>query len=357
MTHREAMERAWRLAWKGWGRVGSNPMVGAVILRDGRVIGEGWHGHYGGPHAEVQALAQAGQEARGADMVVTLEPCAHHGKTPPCAGAIQAAGLARVVFGAADVDPRARGGAEVLRRAGIEVEGGLFEDEVRAQNAVFFHRHAWTGRPWVAVKLAMSLDGRIADQAGRSKWITGEPARDWVQWLRAGHDAIAVGAGTAAADDPQLTARGDVQPQKPPLRVVFDARAELPLSGKLATSARHAPVAALVRPDAPAERVAALREAGVEVIQGMGLATWLGALHARGVGSVLVEGGGKLAGRLLDAGLADRLYLIYAPVVIGDRGAAAFAEVAARALPDLRRWRTVGRRALGQDTLLVFDRP
>src|SRR6266853_3440730 len=182
------MLRAIELAWKGWGRVGANPMVGALVVRDGAVLGEGWHAAFGGPHAEIAALDAAGAKARGADLVVTLEPCAHHGKTPPCVEAIVAAGIRRVVFGAADVDARAKGGARVLERAGVKVEDGLMTEDVRAQNAAFFHRHGSSDRPFVAVKLAVSLDGRIADGERRSQWLSGEEARAWVHWLRAGFD-------------------------------------------------------------------------------------------------------------------------------------------------------------------------
>lgn len=357
MSDTDAMRHAWSLAWKGWGRVGANPMVGAVVVKDGRVVGEGWHAEFGGPHAEVLALRAAGEQARGADLIVTLEPCAHHGKTPPCAEAIRAAGISRVVYGAADVDPRAKGGADMLRAAGIQAQGGLHAADVRAQNAAFFHRFAWTGRPFVAVKLAITLDGRIADASRRSQWITGEAARRWVHWLRAGHDAIGVGLGTVAADDPQLTVRGDLEATTPPLRVVFDARAELMPSSRLVRSARELPVAAMVRSDAPAARVEALRAAGVEVLAGMGLATWLTALQARGIGSLLVEGGGTLVGRLMAAGLVDRLYLLVAPLVLGSKGVPAFGAFAGGALADAKRWPLVGRRAFEHDTLLVMDRP
>jgi diaminohydroxyphosphoribosylaminopyrimidine deaminase/5-amino-6-(5-phosphoribosylamino)uracil reductase len=207
---REAMLRAIALAWGGWGRVGRNPLVGALVLRDGAVVGEGFHAEFGGRHGEMAALEAAGPKARGAGLVVSLEPCVHYGKTPPCTDAILAAGIRRVVFGAHDVDPQARGGGEVLRRAGVTVTAGLLEAEVRAQNALFFHRFAGTARPFVALKLAISLDARIADRAGRSRWVSGPEAREWVHWLRAGFDAIGVGGGTVQADDPSLTVRGAV---------------------------------------------------------------------------------------------------------------------------------------------------
>ena len=356
MDFPQAMERAIALAWNGWGRVGRNPLVGALVLRDGAVVGEGFHAEFGGPHGEALALVAAGERARGADLVVTLEPCAHHGKTPPCTDAILASGIRRVVFGAHDVDPAARGGADLLRQAGVVVEGGLMEPAVRAQNAMFFHRHAEPARPFVALKLAASVDGRIADKDGNSRWVTGVPAREYVHWLRAGFDAVAVGGGTAKADDPGLTVRGPVRPVKPPLRVVLDRHAELPPASQLVQTAREVPTLALVGRGAPAPAVAALREAGVEVAVAEAQREILSELSRRGVASVLVEGGGVVAGRLLKEGVVDRLYLMVAPLWLGEEGVAAFAGVPAARIEDAPRWRTAERRALGDDTLLVLDR-
>jgi len=351
-----AMQRALALAWGGWGRVAPNPLVGALVVRDGAVVGEGFHAEFGGPHGEVLALVAAGERARGADLVVTLEPCAHHGKTPPCTDAILAAGIRRVVFGARDADPVAAGGAEVLRRAGVEVQGGVLEADARAQNALFFHRFAGRGRPFVALKLAVSLDARIADRHGRSRWVSGPAARDFVQWLRAGFDALAVGGGTAKADDPSLTVRGTVQPSRPPLRVVLDRRAELPPTAALVRTAREVPTLALLGRDAPPAAGEALRAAGVAVAAADGPAEAMAALAGRGVASVLVEGGGVVAGRLLAAGVVDRLYLVVAPLWLGEEGVAAFPGVPAPAIEEVARWRTVERRALDDDTLLVLDR-
>ncbi len=210
------MRRALELAARGWGRVAPNPLVGAVVARGGEVVGEGWHTGYGRPHAEVEALRVAGEAARGATLYVTLEPCAHHGKTPPCTDAILAAGVRRVVFAASDPNPRAAGGCAVLETAGVEVERGV---EMRAAldlNAPFFHGIAGPERPWTELKLAVSLDGRVADRDGRSAWITGEEARAEVHRMRAGFGAVAVGIGTALADDPRLTVRGAVEPRVPP---------------------------------------------------------------------------------------------------------------------------------------------
>ena len=357
MDFREAMQRALALAWGGWGRVRPNPLVGALVLRDGVVVGEGFHAEFGGPHGEVLALVAAGERARGGDLVVSLEPCAHHGKTPPCSDAILAAGIRRVVYGARDEDPVARGGAEALRRAGVEVQGGVMEAEVRSQNALFFHRFAGRARPLVALKLAVSLDARIADRRGNSRWVSGPEARDFVHWLRAGFDAIAVGGGTVRADDPSLTVRGAVTPSKPPLRVVLDRRAELSPDSGLVRTARETPTLALLGRDAPPAMSAALQAAGVEIGVADGPPEALAELARRGVASVLVEGGGVVAGRWLEADVVDRLYLVVAPLWLGEEGVSAFAGLPGSAIEGARRWRTVERRALGDDTLLVMDRP
>ena len=353
---REAMERAIALAWGGWGRVGRNPLVGAVVLSGGTVVGEGFHAEFGGAHGEVAALAAAGGRARGADLVVSLEPCAHHGKTPPCTEAIVAAGIARVVFGAHDGDPVARGGADALRRAGVAVEGGLLETAVRAQNALFFHRFDGRGRPFVALKLAMTLDARIADREGRSRWVSGPEAREFVQWLRAGFDAIAVGLGTVRADDPRLTVRGAVVPAKPPRRVVLDRRAELPLDAAVVRTARETPTLALVGRGARPEACAALRAAGVEVATADDAGEALAMLADQDVSTLLIEGGGGVAGRMLKEDLVDRLYLVVAPLWLGEGGVSAFAGLPGTTIEHAVRWRTVQRRPLGDDTLLVMDR-
>jgi diaminohydroxyphosphoribosylaminopyrimidine deaminase/5-amino-6-(5-phosphoribosylamino)uracil reductase len=350
------MERAIALAWRGWGRTGANPLVGAVVLREDEVVGEGFHAEFGGPHGEVAALRAAGQRARGSDLVVTLEPCRHHGKTPPCTEAILAAGIRRVIYGAPDVDPQARGGEAALRERGVEVESGLLADAVRRQNALFFHRHAGSRRPFVAVKLALSLDARIADAERRSRWVSGPEAREWVQWLRAGFEAIAVGAGTVRADDPALTVRGPVTPLQPPLRVVFDRRAEVPATAQVAATAREVPTLVVVGLDAPAGRRRALEGGGAEVLALGGYEPVLETLWGRGVASLLVEGGGTLAGRLLAADLVDRVYAVVAPLFLGADGVPAFAALPAPALSEARRWRVAERRALGEDQLLTLDR-
>jgi len=349
------MTRAIELAWRGWGRVSPNPMVGAVVLRDGRTVGEGWHAEFGQRHAEPIALDAAGSGARGATLVVTLEPCAHQGKQPPCVDAVLAAGVRRVVTALADPNPLARGGAARLSESGVEVECGVLALEAAAQNAIFLAALRDGSRPFVALKLATSLDGRIADHTGRSRWISGPEARDWVQWLRAGYDAIAVGGGTAREDDPSLTVRGTLQPRRAPLRVVFTRRGELSPSLVLARTARDLPTIVFA-----AEQVAwsagGLRDAGVEVVEQAAPVVALATLRARGVQSVLVEGGGRLAGALLDAGLVDRLYWVQSPLWLGEGGRPAVAGHAALPLAQAPRWRIVERRALGEDTLLVADR-
>ncbi|MDQ3223650.1 MAG: bifunctional diaminohydroxyphosphoribosylaminopyrimidine deaminase/5-amino-6-(5-phosphoribosylamino)uracil reductase RibD, partial [Gemmatimonadota bacterium] len=221
------MARALDLALRGWGRVQQDPLVGAVILHGGDPVGEGWHAEYGDRHAETVALADAGERARGATLVVTLEPCAHQGRQPPCTDAIIRSGVTRVVAAIRDPNPIAAGGVERLRAEGIEVEVGPLGDAAARLNAVFLHGVRNPGRPFVALKLATTLDGRIADGFGRSRWISGEPAREYVQWLRAGFDAIAVGGRTARLDDPSLTVRGPVRPPSACRRVVFDRAADL----------------------------------------------------------------------------------------------------------------------------------
>src|SRR5204863_3596633 len=217
-AERAAMERALDLARRGWGRVAPNPMVGAVILAGDIVVAGGCHAESGGPLAEVVALQAARERARGATLVVNLEPCAHHGKTPPCTDAIVAAGVARVVAAVRDPDPQARGGAEVLRGKGVAVSFGVLAEAAAALNAAFLFAHTQAERPFVALKLATSIDGRIADAHGSSRWVSGEAAREYVHWLRAGFDAIAVGGTTALRDDPQPTVRGPVTPRRPPIR-------------------------------------------------------------------------------------------------------------------------------------------
>ena len=260
------MARAIDLAWRGWGRVHPNPLVGATVLAGGALVGEGWHAEYGDRHAEPIALRDAGERARGGTLVVTLEPCGHRGKQPPCADTIIRSGVRRVVAAVADPNPLAAGGGDRLRAAGIEVELGLLAQAAADQNAGFLHQFREPSRPYVAVKLATSIDGRIADAAGRSRWISGEAAQEYVHWLRAGFDAIAVGGRTARADDPQLTVRGSVEPRMEPRRVVFDAAADLDPELTLVRTARRVPTFLVTSPAAASLRVDRLAECGVTIV-------------------------------------------------------------------------------------------
>jgi diaminohydroxyphosphoribosylaminopyrimidine deaminase/5-amino-6-(5-phosphoribosylamino)uracil reductase len=327
-------------------------MVGAVVVRDGDIIGEGWHAEYGGPHAEVVALEPAGERARGSTKYVTLEPCAHAGKTPPCTDAIVRAGVARVVCAVRDPNPVAAGGAQRLEEAGIEVAFGIEETDARELNAPFFHALAST-RPFTTLKLATSIDGAIADATGKSRWLTGDTARRYVHRLRAGHDAIAVGAGTAIADDPSLTVRTGRRPRIPPARVVFDRRARLPLGSSLVRTAHDVRTIVIVA-DASSREARALANAGVHIIEGSTLEGSLRDLRALEIRSILVEGGAELAGALLAEAVVDRMIIFQAPVVLGAGARSAFAYVPAHALPDAPRWRVVDRRAVGQDLMTVY---
>lgn len=346
------MARALDLAWQGWGRVAPNPLVGAVVLAGEEIVGEGHHAEFGGPHAERMALAAAGARARGATLVVTLEPCAHQGKQPPCADAIVAAGIRRVVFALPDPNPLAQGGAGLLRQHGVEVAQGLGADEAAAQDAVFLHQFRNTARPFVALKLAVTVDGRIADAAGSSRWISGPAAREWVQWLRAGFDAVAVGAGTARLDDPSLTVRGPLTPRRTPVRLVFSRGGDMPPGGQLARTAREVPTILLTGPDAAVDP--ALRDAGIRVLATPTMPAGLASLREEGIGSILVEGGGRIASSLLEERLVDRIYWVQSPVLIG-RGTPGLAEFGSGQLADASRWRVVERRPLGDDTLIVLD--
>ena len=349
------MARALELAWRGWGRVQPNPLVGAVVLAGSEPAGEGWHAEFGERHAEVAALAQAGDRARGATLVVTLEPCAHAGKQPPCVDAIIRAGIRRVVAAVPDPNPVAAGGAARLRDAGVLVTIGLEREAAEAQNAAFLHGVRTPARPFVALKLATSLDARIADAEGRSRWISGEAARTHVHWLRAGFDAIAVGGRTARADDPSLTVRGPVTPRVAPARVVFDVGGDLPPALGLVRTATEHPTLLVCSPEAPEERLARLEQAGVRVLRAGTLDEGLRLLRGQGIRTLLVEGGGRLAGVFLGTGVADRCYWIQSPLWLGDRGVPAVSGLPSEPIARAERWRVVERRALDDDTLLVLD--
>jgi diaminohydroxyphosphoribosylaminopyrimidine deaminase/5-amino-6-(5-phosphoribosylamino)uracil reductase len=357
------MRAALALARRGLGNAWPNPAVGCVLVKDGRVIGRGWTQPGGRPHAETEALRRAGEAARGATAYVTLEPCSHHGRTPPCCEALAGAGIARVVMAMRDPDPRVNGrGLAMLRGAGIVVEEGLLEAEARALNAGFFRR-IQAGMPVVTLKLASTLDGRIATSTGESRWITGEAARREVHALRARHDAILVGSGTVLADDPDLTCRIPGMERVPMLRVVADARLRTPPAARLVQGAGVAPVLIITAPGHPPSAQAPFIAAGADIVTvpahaagGLDLPSLLRALGRRGVTRVLAEGGAGLAAALLRQGLVDRLVWFHAPAVMGGDGHPALEGLRLAALSAMPRFRRTAQRALGEDMLSEFER-
>jgi diaminohydroxyphosphoribosylaminopyrimidine deaminase/5-amino-6-(5-phosphoribosylamino)uracil reductase len=313
------LRRALRLAARGRYGTSPNPRVGAVLVKEGGVVGEGWHRRAGEPHAEVEALAAAGERARGATLYLNLEPCCHHGRTPPCADAVMAAGVARVVASHLDPNPRVSGrGFARLREAGVEVEVGALAREAAALNLPFLTAKA-LGRPAVTLKWAMSLDGKIATAAGESRWISSEAGRKWALELREEHDAILVGSGTALADDPLLTRRLGLA-AGPILRVVLDRRLRLPATAKMLGEEGEVLIFTESQDEARRAELAA-RGARVERLAHVEPAAVLAALHARGVQSVLVEGGAEVHAAFVASGLWDRAEVACAPVLIGGREA------------------------------------
>ncbi len=355
MSDTAFMHRALELARKGWGQTAPNPLVGAVVVRDGVVVGEGYHTRFGSAHAEVEALRAAGDRAAGATIYVTLEPCAHTGKTPPCADALVAARVARAVIAVRDPNPAAAGGVERLRDAGIEVTVGIEESAARELNAPFFHAFV-EQRPWITLKLAVSLDAALADATGHSRWITGDESRRMVHQMRAGSDAVGVGIGTALADDPSLTVRDAPAPRVPPMRVVFDRAARLPLHSAMARTAREVPTL-VVATSPPASRVAALEAVGVRVIQAASLRVALDTLGEMGVRSLLVEGGARLAGALIGTGMVDRLVIFQGSAIFGAGALDAFAFVPPTEVERAPAWRALERREIGADTMTVYAPP
>jgi diaminohydroxyphosphoribosylaminopyrimidine deaminase/5-amino-6-(5-phosphoribosylamino)uracil reductase len=353
---RQHMQRALALAKTGWGRVSPNPLVGAVVVQGNVIVGEGFHAEYGGPHAEIVALRAAGERAHGATLYVTLEPCSHYGKTPPCTDAIIAAGIHQVVYAAADPNPTASGGAAVLRQAGIEVVADVEELASRDLNAPFFHRFAIHGttRPWIQLKLALSLDARMADLNGRSTWITGETARAEVHRLRARCDGIAVGIGTVLADDPLLTVRGPVRPRTPPVRVVFDTNLRTPVESRLLQTSSEAPVWLVSGPYPESQQVAVLESAGARVVPASDTRSALRALREAGIGSLFCEGGATLAGVLIREDVVDRLDLFYAPLFLGPQGRHGFDPLESLDIAQARRWRHLRTEVFGDDTVITL---
>ncbi len=352
------------LAGRGLGRVWPNPAVGCVLVDgQGRVVGRGWTQPGGRPHAETEALARAGDAAKGATAYVTLEPCAHHGQTPPCADALIEAGVARVFAATEDPDPRVKGGGMArLRDAGIAVETGLLREEAEAVNAGYLMRQR-DGRPMVTLKLATTLDGRIATHAGESRWITGEAARARGHMMRARQDAIMVGIGTALADNPSLTCRLPGLEDCSPVRIVVDARLHLSLTSNLVATAARSPTWLVTVPGGDADRLRAFEDCGVKIIEVRVAAdgypdpaAMFQALGGEGLTRVLVEGGGHLAACLMRADLIDRLRWFRASGVMGGDGIPGVAAYGVDELATMRRFRRVGINSVGDDVLESYVR-
>lgn len=350
------MRLALSLGRRAQGRTWPNPAVGCVIVQGTRIVGRGWTADGGRPHAEPQALAQAGAAARGATAYVSLEPCAHHGTTPPCTDALIAAGISRLVCPIQDEDPRVAGlGFTRLREAGVEVVTGILQDEAAHDHAGFFQRMS-QARPWVTLKLANSFDGRIATASGMSQWITGPEARHAVHAMRARHDAVMVGGGTARADDPMLTVRGQGDVRQP-VRVVVSRKLDLPRDGKLARSAQAVPLWLCHGPDAGEDRRNHWRDLGAVMLEcqtegrTLDAHSVLSALAEKGLCRVFCEGGGALAASLLSADLVDDVVGFTAGLMIGAEGLPSLGAMGLADLNEARRFELMDARAIGADVM------
>ena len=321
MTDENYMREALRIAKNSIGRTSPNPMVGAIIVKENRIIAEGWHRQVGTEHAEIHALKMAGELAKGATMYVTLEPCSHFGKTPPCANAIVDAGIKKVFAAMSDPNPKVSGnGFKILRDSGIDVEVGLLEDEARWLNEIFL-KWVTTKLPFVTIKTAMTFDGKIATSTGQSKWITSESSRQRVHEMRDIHDAVMVGIGTVLNDNPILTAR--IYGGKNPIRIIVDSNARTPLSSNVVTNHQAKTIIAVTK-NAPQGRIEALKNHGVEIIfagddSQVDLNILTNELASREITSIFVEGGGTLNFSLLENDLVDKMYAFIAPKIIGGR--------------------------------------
>ena len=356
-SDRRWMQLALSLGARGLGQVAPNPAVGCVIVREGRLLGRGWTQPSGRPHAETMALAQAGP-CQGATAYVTLEPCAHTGKTPPCANALIKAGITRVVCPIADPDPRVSGkGFAMLRDAGITVDLGLMASEARQANAGFLLTKTQS-RPFITLKLAASLDGRIATATGESRWITGPESRRYVHWLRATHDAVMIGRGTAEADDPMLDIRDLGLSHADPVRIVLDSHLSLSPASRLARTAGETPLWMCHSPDAKglknwAKTAATLIETPADDT-GISLAPLLQTLARKGLTRILVEGGSQLAASLIAANLVDRLEVFHAGLLLGATSIPALAHLPYTALPAFPRFTRIATKTMGNDTLTIW---
>jgi len=355
------MRRALELAEQASGLTSPNPLVGAVVVREGEIVGEGYHRGAGAAHAEVDALSAAGERARGATLFVTLEPCAHWGRTPPCAPQVVASGVRRVVAALSDPNPQVAGrGLTILRAAGVEIAVGLLADEAQRQNRTFLTAMR-RGRPHVTLKIAMTLDGKIADREGASRWITGAAARAEAHRLRSRSDAILVGIGTVLLDDPELTVRLGRPWPREPYRVVLDASARTPVEARVVRAGTPARTLVMVGHDAPTERAARLAEAGAVVLRGperhghVDLETVLAELHKREVRALLVEGGAEVHGAFLEAGVVDRVVVFIAPLLLGGRAAPSPMAGLGLPLKEAQRLGPLAVRSVGPDLLLEAD--
>lgn len=373
MPEEKYMRRAIELAKKGSGHVNPNPLVGAVIVRDGEIIGEGYHECYGQLHAERNAIANAkkrGNSLEGSTIYVTLEPCCHYGKTPPCTEAIIEEKIARVVVGSDDPNPLVSGkGFQMLREKGIEVIPHFLKEECDAMNHVFFH-YIRTGTPYVAMKYAMTMDGKIACYTGDSKWVTGEESRAHVQTLRNHYKGIMAGIGTVLADDPMLNCR--IEGGRDPIRIIADSHLRIPMDSQLVRTAGQQPLIVACLPDADEEKAVQLQEKGVEVLRIPGVTTaditeeqkevislpvLMKELGARKIDGILLEGGGQLNESALQAGIVDRIYCYIAPKIFG--GAQAKTPVEGQGLTraaDAWQFDRIGMQEFGQDILLEYEK-
>ncbi|MFH0939980.1 MAG: bifunctional diaminohydroxyphosphoribosylaminopyrimidine deaminase/5-amino-6-(5-phosphoribosylamino)uracil reductase RibD [Planctomycetota bacterium] len=362
MTHENFMSEALSLAERGRGWVSPNPMVGALVVKDNHIIGRGWHQQFGGPHAEVFALREAGAAAAGATLYCTLEPCHHFGKTPPCIPTVIQAGIRTVVLGARDPNPVAGGGMEALQSSGVTVITGICEQECRCLNAPFF-KFVRTGLPLISLKWAMTADGKLATAAGQSQWITSEAAREFAHGLRARHDAVLIGINTLLADSARLTCRVAINDKiRQPQRVILDSEARTPLDAPLWTAVGGGPIVIFCKTSAPAARRVALQSRGADVVtldsplpssSGVPLREMLIALGRRGVLSVLVEGGSAILGSFVDARLADKAFIFVAPKILGGRASlSAVSGMGLGTLADCLELQALEIARLGPDVLL-----
>ena len=358
------MKAALTLARRGLGTVWPNPAVGCVILdATGHVAGRGWTQRGGRPHAETEALNRAGSRAKGGTAYVTLEPCSHHGQTPPCASALIEAGVKRVVIACGDPDPRVNGaGIKMLKDAGIDVTVGVCQAEAEELNAGFFSK-VKRGRPLLTLKLATTIDGRIATKTGESQWITGEPARRIGHMLRATNDGIIVGFRTLLADDPMLTCRIPGLEDRSPVRIVADSRLRTPLTAKLVATARETPTWMVVTAGVDPDRRKAFEDVGCKVIEAPGdaehkplLMPMMETLAENGLTSVLAEGGAKLAGAFVREDLIDRMVWFHAPSLMGGDGKQAVQPFGVEKLADMRRFKRLDARPIGDDLVETYAR-